>query len=480
MKNRMRIILWIFVTLIIMLFLFHNLFKLNTQTSKTSLEYKIKPGDIEKKSLDVNIRIYSTEMTQFLLAKGSIDILSSRCVDQKGRQIPFDDAEGIIAIGPISEDVEYIDYSYSTILGEVEGDRVKGDLYEDLMVFSGEDTLLFPFFDNTEALDNLDKYISKIAIEVETQEGWNSVMPFQANINQDNKVFIDNPDWYVFYNLAKSCYAFGRFEPLTIRTIDGTYDFFVDTAYKQKLTSENVKAMTNIYNYYTQIFGKGLSDYAVVLLRNEPTRGFPILGGVGGKSLGISLDMKTGIDWYTFSHTLYHAFFDSKIHARNLHFPPNLWLYKGLAEHYVDKSAATIPLGIREKCEIIVDENLDSTYARYLYFLEEELMSKVTPAYEADIEGIQREYYYNIKVPLVINEIEDMAQKRHGTQHNLIGVLMKYAEEGNVNLANIMTEVLGSDEAIVRAYLAEEDVIPYSGDNAILSKARSDIMNSKK
>jgi len=150
--------------------------------------------------------------------------------------------------------------------------------------------------------------------------------------------------------------------------MDGSYDFFVDAACKPKLTSENVAAMTDLYNYYAGIFGKGLTNYPVVLLRSETSKELPVLGGVGGKSMGISLDMKTGEDWYTFSRTLYHAFFDSKIHAKNLHFAPNLWLYKGLAEYYVDKSAAVIPPNIRDKYGIVVEDSLDSVYTRYLYF----------------------------------------------------------------------------------------------------------------
>lgn len=467
MKNKVRFISALVILAFCGITIFYTSFKSNILSSpKMTIEYKIKPESIERKIINTNIRIYNYNLSEIYLAKGLVDIISSKCIDQDGNQIPYSNSEDIITIGPLASNIEYIDFSYNTILGKIKDGKAQGDMYEDLIVFSGENVMLFPLINENKELDNINEYIQKISIEVEIEDDWNSVMPFQKNINQDSKVIINNPDWYIFYNLAKSCYAFGKFEPLTIRTIDGTYNFFVDAAYKEKLTSENVSAIANIYDYYVQIFGKGLVDYAAVLLRSELSEDLPILGGVGGKSLGISLDMKTGEDWYTFSHTLYHAFFDSKIHARNLHFPPNLWLYKGLAEYYVDNSSAVVPSSIRDKCGITVSDNLDSLYTRYLYFTLKEPLLRVSPANEGHMLIAQSEYYYYTKVPLIINEIENMAQRRNGTANNLINLLMKYSNETDINFASIMTELLGSDEAKVRAYLADEEILPYSGERA--------------
>lgn len=455
---------WVIFGIILIVFttiLFFTLSAGNTQYPKIDIHYKIKPQNIREKKISVNIRICTNNSEREIrLAKSLFNTISSECVDDKGNKIPFNDNERVITIGPISKDVKYIDYSYETTLGNMLGGKAKGDIYEDLMVFSGEDVLLFPFI-NEEDFDSISRYIDQITIEVQTKDDWNSVIPFQQNICESNKVTIKKPDWHVLYNLAKSCYAFGKFECLPINTIDGTFDFFVDAAYKHKLTSENVTTMSNIYNYYVQVFGEGLEDYPVVLLRSEESQGLPILGGVGGKSMGISFEMKTGEDWYTFSRTLYHAFFDSKIHARNLHFPPNLWLYKGLAEYYVDKSASVIPANVRSKYGIVVNDSLDDIYNRYLYFTLKEPMLNVTPAHEDFMLMAQSEYYYHTKVPLIINEIENILQKRNGTTNNLISILMKYSNEEHINFAKIMTELLGSEEETIRAYLAGEEIIPY-------------------
>jgi len=455
---------WVIFGIVLIVFttiLFFTLSAGDTQYPKINIHYKIKPQNIREKKISVNIRIRTNNSEREVrLAKGLFDTISSECADDKGNKVPFKDNERVITIGPISDDVEYIDYSYEITLGNMLGGKAKGDIYEDLMVFSGEDVLLFPFI-NEEDFDFISRYIDEITIEVQTKDDWNSVIPFQQNICEDNKVTIKKPDWHVLYNLAKSCYAFGKFEYLPINTIDGTFDFLVDAAHKHKLTSENVTTISNIYNFYVRVFGEGLKDYPVVLLRSEESQELPILGGVGGKSLGISFEMETGEDWYTFSRTLYHAFFDSKIHARNLHFPPNLWLYKGLAEYYVDKSASVIPANVRSKYGIVVNDSLDDIYSRYLYFTLKEPMLNVTPAHEDFMLMAQSEYYYNTKVPLIINEIENILQKRNGTANNLIGVLMKYSNEEVINFAKIMTELLGSEEARIRAYLAGEEIIPY-------------------
>jgi len=93
-------------------------------------------------------------------------------------------------------------------------------------------------------------------------------------------------------------------------------------------------------------------------------------------------------------------------------------------------------------------------------------MLKVSPADENNMLMAQSEYYYYTKVPLIINEIEDMAQKMSGTENNLIKVLMKHSGEKNINFASMMIELLGSDEAKIRDYLAGEELLPFLGNRS--------------
>jgi len=480
MKNKkLVIILCVMIFLALGLTIYTYINKKDMSYSKMSIEYTIKPENIKAKTIAVSIRLYKKEFNQekLSLAKGLINVISPKCVDQSGNDIPFKDSEGIITIGPIPNNTEFVEYNYRTKLGEMSGNRVVGDLYEDLVVFSGENVLLLPFFENREDLYSINEYIDKITIQVDVDENWNAVMPYQNNVNKDKKVTINRPDWYVFYNLAKSCYAFGKFEPLTINTVDGSFNFLIDSSYKEKLTSENVKTIQNLYNYYTEKFGSGLRDYSIVLLRRNLTNDLLILGGVGGKSLGISFDIQSGDEWFTFSNTLYHAFFDSKIKAMNLHFPPNLWLYKGLASYYVDKSASQIPATVRSKYGIETNLNPESKYDIYLYFALKEPLLKVSPANEEYMLAAQSDFYYNYKVPFVIEAIENMAQKISGSSDNLLNVLMKYSNLDTINFAVIMTEILGEEEAKIRAYLSGEDIVPFLWDKIKEPKIEETILN---
>jgi len=129
-KNTMKKRMLFAVTLIFLVLaaiLWGNLFKGDTSLPGMNIVYKIKPENIEEKMISVNIRIYrdkSAPNQDILLAKGLIDEISPDCVDQNGSKIPFGDNGGIKTIGPIPDGVEYIDYSYKTILGEAVHGRI--------------------------------------------------------------------------------------------------------------------------------------------------------------------------------------------------------------------------------------------------------------------------------------------------------------------------------------------------------------------
>jgi len=434
-----------------------------------ALDFKVRSENLEDKLLSVSIRIYpaqSSKSRNIILGKGSIEVLEPACLDENGREVPVTDENGLINIGPIGEDVSYAEFSYKVKVGRIINRRLQGDAYDDLLVFSGENVLLLPYFNplSEEDMKSIDTYLSRISIQVDGNEDWNAIMPYQQiyNASQNLPVTIEKPDWNVLYNLSKSCYAFGKFETLAIQTKDGYINFFVDSACANKLNPENIIAMANIYNYYRDVFGKGLKDYAVVLLRQELDNGFAILGGVSGKTLGLSVNMESGEDWYILSHSLYHAFFDNIVQAKNLHYAPNLWLYKGLANYYVDKSAEALPDDIKEEYGIQMDGDLSQVYNRYLYFsFRDPGLLKLSPAMEMMNMTAEDEFYYNTKVPLVIDFIEKTLESRNKTKNNLIGALVERAGEKSISMGEFMLELLGQDEEKIRAYLAGDDIIPF-------------------
>lgn len=439
-------------------------------TPGVSIKYSVKPLKAEDKILSVNIRILSADSLtgqKFSLDGSMVKTMDSKCIDQTGLTVPTEEKEGIISIGPVDKDVKSIDFSYGVRLGEVYDGKVKGDLYKDLLVFSGETVLLFPYFDaaSKEDMSAMDKYLSSVSIQVEGEEGWSAVMPYQQTFNteQISPVVIENPDWNVFFNLAKSCYAFGKFESLPIQTKNGYTVFLVDSAYSNKLTAENVDAMERLYNYYAGIFGEDLNNYAVILLRRELSKDAVILGGVGGKTLGLSMGMDTGDDWYTFSHSLYHSFFDSKILAKNLHYAPNLWIYEGLADYYVDRSAVVLSDSIRRKCGIESNDDIQSVYTRYLYFaLTDPALLKLSPASETRNLMARDVFYFGTKVPLIIDAIEKVGEKKNGVENNIIRSLMRHAMDKELEMGSFMVELLGDDEKNIRDYFSGEKIIPFA------------------
>gem|GEM_PF-1462145 len=484
LKKKIRIIICCVVVIIVTGILVihylagnHNPASANNDIKKSvltspgfALEYEVKPINIEDKLLSVSIRIYpaqSSESRNIIIGKGSIDVLEPVCLDESGREVTVTDENGLINIGPIGEDVSYAEYAYKVKVGKIVDRRLQGDAYDDLLVFSGENVLLLPYFNplSEEDMKSIDTYISRISVRVDGNEDWSAIMPYQKvyNTNQNSPVVIENPDWNVLYNLSKSCYAFGKFDTLAIQTKDGYINFFVDSACTNNLNPENVIAMSNIYNYYRDVFGKGLKDYAVVLLRQELDNGFAILGGVSGKTLGLSVNMESGEDWYILSHSLYHAFFDNIVQAKNLHYAPNLWLYKGLANYYVDKSAGALPDDIKNEYGIQTNGDLSHVYNRYLYFsFRDPGLLKLSPAKEMMNMVAEDEFYYNTKVPLVIDFIEKTLERRTMTKNNLIGALVERADEKSISMGEFMLELLGQDEEKIRAYLSGDDIIPLS------------------
>ena len=122
----------------------------------------------------------------------------------------------------------------------------------------------------------------------------------------------------------------------------------------------------SFYNYYTGVLAAIWTSRTRDLVSNEDGESI-ILSGVGGQSAAISLSMYTPDACQTMSRTLYHAFFDSKVHARNLHYQPNEWLYRGLGDRYVNASAEALPQELKDLYGIQVQDDLNTRYMKYLF-----------------------------------------------------------------------------------------------------------------
>lgn len=362
-------------------------------------------------------------------------------------------------IGPVSEDCESLVFQYDVKLGEgTDVDfQVEGDLYKDLLAFQGKKVLMMPLFDANN-LPYMEKYISSVSFQLTGENDWNSIIPFTPANSTEHAFQLERPTWYDFYDLIQSSYCFGNFEPLNLSSDGETAVFYLDRAIRESAELSDLSAVISFYNYYVDVFGSNL-EKPVVLLRTNEDGESSILSGVGGEGAAISLSMYTPDACQTMSRTLYHAFFDSKVHARNLHYQPNEWLYRGLGDRYINASADALPQELKDLYGIEVQDNLNTRYMKYLFVsLKDPTMAALSSDMEGSMAAGQEDFYFNVKVPLILETIESFTSQ---TQKNaLLHYLMELPQHQDVNISRLMQDLLGENEAMVRAYFSGTSFIP--------------------
>ena len=186
-----------------------------------------------------------------------------------------------------------------------------------------------------------------------------------------------------------------------------------------------------------------------------------ILGGVGAGSAALTLEMEEAQDCERMSRTLYHAFFDSMNRQRNLRYAPNLWLYNGLANFYSEDSALSLSNVLRAEYGISMQDNLLTRYGKYLYYmLSDQSIAVASPKMEGQMTIIQEDFYYDLKVPLIIAAIETFGKADSDDPSVLISYFINHGNEKEFDLKGFNKQVLGTNEEAVRQYLSGESFIP--------------------
>ena len=316
---------------------------------------------------------------------------------------------------------------------------------------------MMPLFDANN-LPYMEKYISSVSFQLTGENDWNSIIPFTPANSTEHAFQLERPTWYDFYDLIQSSYCFGSFEPLNLSSDGETAVFYLDSAIRESAELSDLSAVISFYNYYVDVFGSNL-EKPVVLLRTNEDGESSILSGVGGEGAAISLSMYTPDACQTMSRTLYHAFFDSKVHARNLHYQPNEWLYRGLGDRYINASADALPQELKDLYGIEVQDNLNTRYMKYLFVsLKDPTMAALSSDMEGSMAAGQEDFYFNVKVPLILETIESFTSQ---TQENaLLHYLMELPQHQDVNISRLMQDLLGENEAMVRAYFSGTSFIP--------------------
>ena len=437
-------------------------YHMDPDLAQFGVSYTVEPTDIESKIVSVSIELTPDKLSpdrMFYLDIGEVEASEPVCTDADGTEIALNNLGSAWEIGPVSEDCESVVFQYDVKLGENTGVdfQVDGDLYEDLLAFQGKKVLMMPLFDSNN-LTHMEKYISSVSFQLAGGSDWNAIIPF-APANSSEKSFqLERPTWYDYYDLINSSYCFGSFEPLNLSSGGENAVFYLDSAIRESAELNDLSMVISFYNYYTGVFGSNL-DKPVVLLRTNEDGESIILSGVGGQSAAISLSMYTPDACQTMSRTLYHAFFDSKVHARNLHYQPNEWLYRGLGDRYVNASAEALPQELKDLYGIQVQDDLNTRYMKYLFIsLKDPVMASLSSDMEGSMAAGQEDFYFNVKVPLILETIESFTSQKQ--ENALLHYLMEQPQRQDVNISRLMQDLLGGNEEMVRAYFSGTSFIP--------------------
>ena len=437
-------------------------YHMDPDLAQFGVSYTVEPTDIESKIVSVSIELTPDKLSpdrMFYLDIGEVEASEPVCTDADGTEIALNNLGSAWEIGPVSEDCESVVFQYDVKLGENTGVdfQVDGDLYEDLLAFQGKKVLMMPLFDSNN-LTHMEKYISSVSFQLAGGSDWNAIIPF-APANSPEKSFqLERPTWYDYYDLINSSYCFGSFEPLNLSSGGENAVFYLDSAIRESAELSDLSMVISFYNYYTGVFGSNL-DKPVVLLRTNEDGESTILSGVGGQSAAISLSMYTPDACQTMSRTLYHAFFDSKVHACNLHYQPNEWLYRGLGDRYVNASAEALPQELKDLYGIQVQDDLNTRYMKYLFIsLKDPVMASLSSDMEGSMAAGQEDFYFNVKVPLILETIESFTSQKQ--ENALLHYLMEQPQRQDVNISRLMQDLLGDNEEMVRAYFSGTSFIP--------------------
>ena len=427
--------------------------------SRFSVEYDVRPENIDGKLLSVNVQIKPVKLSpqkMIYLNNGNVNSSKPVCTDNGGKNVAASESDEVWEIGPIPENAAYVNFNYTVKLGEGSpGDtQVNGAMASDLLAFQGKYVLMLPWLDSKD-IERTEKYITGVTFKMTGGQQWNAVMPF-APVNGPAKTFqISAPTWYDFYDISNSSYCFGKFSPLTASAEGKEITFYVDQGVKSTANPDDLNLVVAFYNYYAKAFGTGLHDYPIVLLRSDEN-GNAILGGVSGKTMALSLEMADADTCQTMSRTIYHAFFDSLVTARNLRYQPALWLYNGLANYYVDASAQALSGEMQQKYGIELQDDTNRKYLRYLYLsIEDPSMMSVSPDMEGKMTSIQEEFYFDTKVPLILGTVEKFAG-----QNAVVRYLSRQKAHQDIDISGMMKDLLGTNEPALRQYFSGASFIP--------------------
>jgi len=447
--------------------------------SRFSINYTVTVDDPNVKILNVKVGMHIDRLASnriIDLYKGKVAVPMLSCADDSGSGINFTDDGDFISIGPIDSSAKNVYLSYSVRVGNAPSDysstNVYGDLYGDLLVFSGENVLVTPYIDLSE-ITNTEKYISSVSFKLDANFGWKAIIPYRNALSDDCSFSVDKPTWSVFNAINKSAFCFGQFQRMDIGTGGAVY---IDKQAEGSIPNKSLEVLATFVQYYKGLFGDLSPDAPLVLLRNAEDSSM-ILGGVGAKGAALSAQLNTADDCQTLSSTLFHLYFDSKVKAPNLRYPPNNWVYTGLSDFCIRKSSTYLSQSVKDAFSITYTDESEMTYLEYLYFsLKEPGFLVLNPSMEGSMAKAQNEYYMSVKVPVMIDFINYAIANNGG---GLISALLEMGgEEKNLDINALLKAKCGKYyDAVLKAFAGKTLVPNYNDYNADEKYSADDIVS---
>jgi hypothetical protein len=399
--------------------------------------------------------------------KGQTDAIWYSCLDENGAEVPYYENGDLITIGPVGEQTKKLTLNYDARIGAISDDweyitYTQGSFFEDLLTFSGEYVFLLPYTD-PQLLDSLNKYIIGVSIDFRIPDDWDSIIPYNTPLSGARSLRMEKPTWDFFNSISKSAFCFGHFSRYDYGGILAVEQVYIDAAIAGAIPQFTLDSLTLFLDYYTEIFGQPLDDLPLILLRNHPYDNSIIIGGVGSRSSAVSVDMRFIDDYKVLSNVLFHSFFDSKIKPRNLRYITGNWIYVGLADYYVNLSSLILPVEVRNNFEMAQLETFEEKYLKYLYFsLKEPGFLALNPADEQlGMYNAQRDYYFGVKVPVMIDVLNYMKEQKTGRSDGFIKNLVEIgASEKSYDLDDLLKKICGDDYETIKMYFAGQALIP--------------------
>lgn len=427
------------------------------------LEYAIKTLSDNDNILNVNLKISNLRNRDtFELYKGKVEGFeyTLRNLKDNSKTTLSEDGQ-YIQISNIYDD--FVILGYKVKIGDLNKHGHRGEVCSDLLTFGGEQVLILPL-DSFELSEN---GISQVTVNVKYEEGWTSVVPFEGEgLHEENTStsIILRPKWHDLYNLSKSCFAFGKFNKLQLKSQKSIINLYTDTAMGGKLSQDTKEGIISLFDYYNGFFEKDLPQFSVVMMGNSSDGGIGIMGGSGTSTLGSSFDENKKRDWELMAHRLYHAYFDMNVRTPQIHNAPYEWFYEGLATYYENVAIGFLPEKLKTALKIDTEKNFDSLFKKYVYMYHKDpKIKEIIPMNEeqyGNSNGKIEFLHYTI-APLVIKAIENKSFEKHNQWDRTLNYILKKYNNRPFDIKDILNNSIGDEgDGFYNSYVLSNNTLP--------------------